>query len=64
MIRWYDWVLAFILADLIQSFIFAGFAALTLWEPFVYGLIAGLIVRSWETGYCQFRLRQETENGQ
>lgn len=64
MIRWYDWVFAVLVADLIQSSIFAGFAATTLWEPLVYGLIAGLLLRAWEEGYCQFRLRLETTRGQ
>lgn len=64
MIRWYDYVFAILVADLVQSFIFAGFNALTLWEPLIYGLIAGLIIRGWESGYCQFRLRLETERGQ
>lgn len=61
MIRWYDWVIAVLLADLVQSFLFAGFSATTLWEALVYGAIAGLIFRAWEDSYCQFRLRVENE---
>jgi hypothetical protein len=64
MIRWYDWAFAIVLADLVQSFIFAGFFATTVWQPIVYGLIAGLIIRGWLDGYCQFRLRMEIESGQ
>jgi len=64
MLRWYDWVFAVMVADLVQSFLFAGFAALTFWEPLLYGFIAGLLIRGWNEGYCQFRLRMEVERGQ
>lgn len=59
MIRWYDWAFAILIADLAQSFLFAGFNALTWWEPLLYGLMAGFLLRMWEDGYCQFRLRVE-----
>lgn len=64
MIRWYDWAFAVLIADLVQSFIFAGFNAATLWEPLVYGLMAGLMIRAWDEGYCQFRLKMENNSGQ
>lgn len=62
MIRWYDYVLAVLFADLITGFLLAGFFSTLWWEPIVYGLIAGFIYRSWSDAYCQFRLRREHEN--
>lgn len=59
MMRWYDYVLAVLLADLIQSFFFAAMFATTWWGPMVYGLIAGMLWQAWSTDYCAFRLRQE-----
>lgn len=63
MIRWYDWILAISLADLIQSLIFAGFFSITWWEPLLYGGAAGFLIRSWADIYCQFRLKMEHKRG-
>lgn len=64
MIRWYDYVFAVLAADIIQTLIFAGGGATTWWEPFLYGGIAGYIIRFWIDFYCQFRLKQERSLGQ
>ena len=64
MIRWYDWLLAISLADLIQSFLFAGFSSVVWWEPILYGGAAGYMFRLWVDIYCQFRLKFERDHGQ
>lgn len=64
MIRWYDWVVAVLFADLTMNLLIAGFSAASLWEPMVYGFVAGLVIRVWETEYCQLRLKMETKSGQ
>lgn len=64
MIRWYDYVAAFIVADLIQTLIFAGGASTVWWEAVLYGGLAGFLVRNWGDLYCQFRLKQERNLGQ
>lgn len=64
MIRWYDYVAAFIVADLIQTLIFAGANSTVWWEPLLYGGLAGFFVRNWGDLYCQFRLKQERNLGQ
>ena len=59
MIRWYDYILAIMVADLTQTFLFAGFNATTWWQPLIYGFIAGMIWKAWDNEYCNFRKRRE-----
>jgi hypothetical protein len=63
MLRWYDWVAAVIAADIAQTFLFVGFTALTWWEPLLFGLLAGMVIKVWEEQYCYFRLKQERNRG-
>lgn len=63
MIRWYDWVIAVLVADIINIYLIKGFSSPFIWESIVCGAIAGLIFRAWESIYCQFRLFQETNRG-
>lgn len=59
MIRWYDYIIALMAADLIQGLLFASVNTVVWWQPILYGLFAGMVWRAWENGYCAFRLRQE-----
>jgi hypothetical protein len=62
MIRWYDYLIAVIMADLMLGLILAGFNSTLWWEPLVFGFLAGFVFRMWEKEYCRFRLRQENKN--
>jgi hypothetical protein len=61
MIRWYDYIVAILAADVMMTFMFAGFNSTTWWEPVFFGLIAGFVFRIWEKNYCRFRLKQENK---
>ena len=51
MIRWYDYVLAILAADIMTGFIFSGSIFGGFAAYFVYG--------AWLDFYCQWRLKQE-----
>ena len=60
MVRWYDYIAAISLADLMTAFLFAGFNSTVWYEPMWFGLITGLLYSViWRDLYCQFRKRQE-----
>lgn len=61
MIRWYDYVLAMIVADAILSFMLLGFAATTWWGPMLAGLAAGVLWQAWDSAYCSYRAKQEAQ---
>lgn len=61
MIRWYDYIVALLAADVMMTFMFAGFNSTTWWEPLFFGSIAGFVFRIWEKDYCRFRLKQESK---
>lgn len=61
MIRWYDAVLAVIVADAILSAMLLGFSATPWWGPTLDGLAVGLLWHIWDSVYCAFRARQESE---
>lgn len=58
MIRWYDWVLAFITADTISMLLFTMFAVNSVigYIYFIFSLLA--IVSLWDW-YCQVRYGRE-----
>lgn len=62
-IRWYDYAFALLAADMMITFLIAGFNSTTWWEPFLYGGIAGFLWRVWDDVYCDFRLKQEIKRG-
>jgi hypothetical protein len=62
-IRWYDYILALVTADIILTFLLLGGSSTTWWEPIVYGLSAGALARFWNDVYCDIRLRQEIKRG-
>lgn len=59
MVRWYDYVAAFLAADFIFFFFAKGATSSTFWEPLAYGLLAGFIWRFWVKEYCNIRLKME-----
>lgn len=59
MIRWYDYIFAFIVANLIVSIFFVGITATEFWQSLLSGALIGFLLRFWESGYCQFRLTME-----
>lgn len=59
MIRWYDVILAFLLASSIFTFLMFGIVSNNIWESLLFGFIAGLLYRVWVDDYCNFRKKQE-----
>ena len=59
MIRWYDWVIAILAADLIVAFGVASMTGDNFWMNILYGLLAGLVYSLWTVDYCDFIKRQE-----
>lgn len=62
MIRWYDYVIAFLAADLMVGLFLIGINSATWLGPMLFGLLAGMIWQAWSKDYCAFRLRQEIDN--
>jgi hypothetical protein len=61
MIRWYDYALAVLAADLMLSFSLAALAAPSLLYSTLFGTLAGTVYTLWTVDYCAFRLKQETK---
>jgi uncharacterized membrane protein YqaE (UPF0057 family) len=59
MIRWYDWAIAILAADLILAFGLASITGTNFWMNILYGLLGGLVYSLWTVDYCNFRKRQE-----
>lgn len=59
MIRWYDYIIAIVAADMMMSFMLMGFNLSTWWEPLMYGFLTGFVFRLWGKDYTIFRIIQE-----
>ncbi len=59
MIRWYDWAIAILAADLMLAFSIASITGDNFWINILNGLLAGLVYSLWTVDYCDFRKRQE-----
>jgi hypothetical protein len=62
MIRWYDYVIAVIAADMISASLIFGFTGTTFWHGVIGGAIAGLTYRMWEDLYCDLRKKFEEKS--
>lgn len=60
MIRWYDWVAAVVLADLLLALGLASLNSTDFWANILYGLLAGFFYNAWADTYCNFRKRVES----
>jgi hypothetical protein len=59
MIRWYDWLVAILAADLMLAFSIASLTGENFWANIIFGLLAGLVYSLWTVDYCDLRKRQE-----
>ena len=59
--RWYDFLLALVVANLASGFIMQGmtYTGDSWTAPFVYGLIGGSLINAWLKDYCPWRRKQE-----
>lgn len=61
MIRWYDYIVAILLADVILALIVTGIISTVWWHPLVYGFFAGIVFQLWNTVYCEYRVKKENQ---
>jgi hypothetical protein len=56
-VRWYDYVVAFVFADFITGWLWAGFFynGPNWWAPLLYGGGAVLLIRFYTDWYCETR---------
>lgn len=59
MIRWYDWAVAILAADLIVAFSVASITSENFWANIIFGLLAGFVYSAWTVDYCNIRKKQE-----
>jgi hypothetical protein len=59
MIRWYDWVVVILAADLMFTFGLASITGDNVWINILNGLLAGFVYSAWTVDYCDLRKRQE-----
>lgn len=63
MIRWYDYIAAYIFADFLLGFFLASlFATTTFGGSLFYGVMVFVVYDLWCDGYCKWRLKKEGEN--
>lgn len=62
MIRWYDYFIALLFADLMQSLLFTALTTTVLWQSFVFGLIIRFMYDVWME-FCKIRFNMENKNG-
>lgn len=61
MIRWYDYIVALMLADLISANIFVIFVYASILN-FIFGCFVIFILYSGWLGYCSLRLKKEVND--
>ena len=59
MLRWYDWAVAILAADLMLAFSIASITGDNVWINILNGLLAGFVYSVWTVDYCNIRKRQE-----
>lgn len=64
MIRWYDYIVAILIADLITTCMFTSISINTeFYMAGILGLVAGLLWNFWTLIYCKIRFFQELRRG-
>jgi hypothetical protein len=61
-IRWYDWLFAILLGDLILANLTLALVGPEWWLQLVGSLGAALLYDLWINVYCRFRLKMEMKN--
>lgn len=61
MIRWYDYVLAVLAADVLTASAFISLTSDNLFISILFGSLSGVVYSLWAVDYCNFRLKQETK---
>lgn len=59
MIRWYDWVAAFIAADAILIAAGLALGGPTFWAQFLGALLVSMFYDLWINTYCNYRKKSE-----
>jgi len=62
MIRWYDYVAAFVFADFLLGFFLASLTASGFWGTFFFGFMIFVAYDLWCDVYCKIRLKMEMKN--
>lgn len=62
MIRWYDWAVAILAADLMLAFSMASITSDNVWMNIIYYLLVAVVYSLWTVDYCNIRKRQEHGN--
>lgn len=61
MVRWYDWLAALLIADLILSTIVVAAISPIWYIQLVCGVFAWFVLDFWDNVYCKWRLNKENE---
>lgn len=61
MIRWYDWIIALVAADIFLTNIIVALTSDAWWISFLASLVAWMVWDLWNNLYCKIRLIQEQE---
>ena len=59
MIRWYDWIVAFIAADIFLTNVLVALTSDVWWISFLTSIVAWMVWDLWDDIYCKIRLTQE-----
>ena len=59
MIRWWDYIVVFLYADIMAGFLLTGFTATEWYVPLVSGAVVAVLWNNWHGFYCQWRLHYE-----
>lgn len=57
-IKWYDYIAAFIVADLMSMFLIIGIFSTDLITGFISGILIALLIEIWNA-YCLYRKKIE-----
>lgn len=63
MIRWYDWLFAIMISNLIMVNVAIAITNPSLWVQFIASITAYVLYDLWLDVYCKIRLMMERKNG-